>query len=123
MVLWESLSGRRLFRGDNEGMTLQRVLEGDIPPPSELRPPEAYTYRIARVDAPVTIAVTVEYTYQLYDAAGAEVAVVQERSMAVAIIRRLVGFIPYVDNIADWLPISMAPRCGIWRWGSACRTW
>jgi uncharacterized protein YxjI len=33
-------------------------------------------------------------TYQLYDAAGAEVAIVQERSMAVAIIRRLVGFIP-----------------------------
>jgi uncharacterized protein YxjI len=44
-------------------------------------------------------------TYQLYDAAGAEVAIVQERSMAVAIIRRLVGFIPYIDNIADWLPI------------------
>jgi uncharacterized protein YxjI len=44
-------------------------------------------------------------TYQLYDAAGAEVAIVQERSMAVAIIRRLVGFIPYIDNVADWLPI------------------
>ena len=44
-------------------------------------------------------------TYQLYNAAGDEVALVQERSMAVAIIRRLVGFIPYIDNIADWLPI------------------
>jgi uncharacterized protein YxjI len=44
-------------------------------------------------------------TYQLYDAAGAEAALVQEHSMAVALIRRLVGFIPYIDNIADWLPI------------------
>jgi uncharacterized protein YxjI len=44
-------------------------------------------------------------TYQLYNAAGEDVALVQERSMAVAIIRRLVGFIPYIDNIADWLPI------------------
>ena len=44
-------------------------------------------------------------TYQLYDANGNEVAIAQEKSMAVALIRRLVGFIPYIDNIADWLPI------------------
>src|SRR3954464_11672948 len=44
-------------------------------------------------------------TYTLFDASGTEVALVQERSMAVALIRRLVGFIPYLDNVADWLPI------------------
>jgi uncharacterized protein YxjI len=44
-------------------------------------------------------------TYQLYDASGNEVAIAQEKSMAVALIRRLVGLIPYVDNVADWLPI------------------
>jgi uncharacterized protein YxjI len=44
-------------------------------------------------------------TYRLYDAAGNEVAVVTEKSLGVALFRRLVGFIPYVDNFADWLPI------------------
>jgi uncharacterized protein YxjI len=44
-------------------------------------------------------------TYQLYDAAGNEVATAQEKSLAVALIRRIVGFVPYLDNVADWLPI------------------
>jgi hypothetical protein len=39
-------------------------------PPAGLHPPAAYAYRIARVDEPVTIAVTVDYTYQYYDMAG-----------------------------------------------------
>jgi uncharacterized protein YxjI len=43
-------------------------------------------------------------TYTLYDATGEEVAEVRERSMAMALIRRLAGFIPYVENVADWLP-------------------
>jgi uncharacterized protein YxjI len=44
-------------------------------------------------------------TYRLFDAAGAETAKARERSLAVAIIRRLVGFVPYIGNFADWLPI------------------
>jgi uncharacterized protein YxjI len=40
-------------------------------------------------------------TYRLYDASGAETAKVTENSMAVAIIRRLIGFVPY----AELLPI------------------
>jgi uncharacterized protein YxjI len=44
-------------------------------------------------------------TYQLYDAQGAEVAVARERSLVVALFRRLIGFAPYVGNFADWLPI------------------
>jgi uncharacterized protein YxjI len=44
-------------------------------------------------------------TYQLYDAAGNEIAYATEKSFAVALIRRLVGFIPYLDNFADFLPI------------------
>jgi uncharacterized protein YxjI len=44
-------------------------------------------------------------TYQLYDAGGNEVAIAQEKSMAVALIRRVVGFVPYIGNYADWLPI------------------
>jgi uncharacterized protein YxjI len=44
-------------------------------------------------------------TYRILDAAGAEVAITTEKSLGIALFRRLVGFIPYVDNVADWLPI------------------
>jgi uncharacterized protein YxjI len=44
-------------------------------------------------------------TYLLYSASGEETAKATEKSLAVALFRRLVGFIPYVDNVADWLPI------------------
>ena len=44
-------------------------------------------------------------TYRLYDAAEEEVAMVSEKSMPVAIFRRVIGFIPYVGGFADWLPI------------------
>lgn len=44
-------------------------------------------------------------TYRLYDQSGNSVAIATERNAAVALIRRLVGFIPYVENVANWLPI------------------
>lgn len=44
-------------------------------------------------------------TYVLYDAAGQETCRATEKSMAVALLRRVVGFIPYIENFADWLPI------------------
>ncbi|HEX7298695.1 MAG TPA: hypothetical protein VF257_06790 [Solirubrobacteraceae bacterium] len=44
-------------------------------------------------------------TYALFDAQGAEVATAREKSLGVALFRRLVGFVPYVGNFADWLPI------------------
>ena len=44
-------------------------------------------------------------TYRILDAQGEEVAITTEKSLPVAILRRAVGFIPYIDNIADWLPI------------------
>jgi uncharacterized protein YxjI len=44
-------------------------------------------------------------TYRLLGAGGEEVAIATEKSMAIAILRRVVGFIPYVDNVSDWLPI------------------
>jgi uncharacterized protein YxjI len=45
-------------------------------------------------------------TYQLFDASGAEVAVAHERRLFTALFRRLVGFVPYVGDFADWLPIA-----------------
>ena len=44
-------------------------------------------------------------TYQLFDAAGNETAIATEKSLGVALFRRLVGFIPYVGDFSDWLPI------------------
>ena len=44
-------------------------------------------------------------TYKILGPAEEEVAITTEKSMAIAIIRRVVGFIPYVENVADWLPI------------------
>jgi uncharacterized protein YxjI len=44
-------------------------------------------------------------TYRLSDASGAEVAIVTEKSLAVALFRRLVDFVPYIGDVGDWLPI------------------
>ncbi|EHN09912.1 hypothetical protein PAI11_32710 [Patulibacter medicamentivorans] len=44
-------------------------------------------------------------TFTLFGPDGAEVATVRERSLPVALFRRLVGFVPYLGNFADWLPI------------------
>jgi uncharacterized protein YxjI len=44
-------------------------------------------------------------TYAILDASGEQIAITTEKSMPIAIFRRAVGFIPYVENVADWLPI------------------
>lgn len=44
-------------------------------------------------------------TYALFDAGGNEVARAQERDLAVAILRRVIGFVPYLEMVANWLPI------------------
>ena len=44
-------------------------------------------------------------TYRLYDATGGELATASEQSLPIAIFRRAIGFIPYVENVAEWLPI------------------
>lgn len=38
IVLWEALTGRRLFRGSNEVDTLTRLLNDRVPPPREIEP-------------------------------------------------------------------------------------
>jgi len=44
-------------------------------------------------------------TYRINDVEGNEICICTEKSMAVALFRRAVGFIPYVENFADFLPI------------------
>jgi uncharacterized protein YxjI len=45
-------------------------------------------------------------TYDLYAPDGTNVVSVRERSLPVALFRRLVGLIPFVGDFADWLPIA-----------------
>jgi uncharacterized protein YxjI len=42
-------------------------------------------------------------TYEISSTTGTVTA--QEQNLLVALFRRLVQFIPYVENVADWLPI------------------
>jgi uncharacterized protein YxjI len=44
-------------------------------------------------------------TYGLFDAGGQETARVTEKSLVVALVRRLVGLVPFIGDFADWLPI------------------
>ncbi|MEA2246215.1 MAG: hypothetical protein QOH46_744 [Solirubrobacteraceae bacterium] len=44
-------------------------------------------------------------TYKLYDAADEEVAIAREKSLGVALFRRMIDFVPYIGGYADWLPI------------------
>ncbi len=37
-VLWETLTGRRAFKGDNDGETVNRILHEPMVPPAEYRP-------------------------------------------------------------------------------------
>lgn len=44
-------------------------------------------------------------TFKIYNLNEQEVATVTEESQAVALLRRAVGFVPYLENVANWLPI------------------
>jgi serine/threonine protein kinase len=41
IILWESLAGKRLFRGENNAATLNKILSMPIPPPSAIVPSHA----------------------------------------------------------------------------------
>ena len=44
-------------------------------------------------------------TYRLYDVNGKQDVIVEERSLPVAIVRRILHLVPFVEDIASWLPI------------------
>jgi uncharacterized protein YxjI len=44
-------------------------------------------------------------TYRIYDATGEEAATAREKSLPVALFRRAVDLVPYVGDVAEWLPI------------------
>jgi uncharacterized protein YxjI len=47
----------------------------------------------------------VRSTWRIYDAAGNEIGWARERSLFVALFRRFVGFIPFIGEFAELLPI------------------
>ena len=44
-------------------------------------------------------------TFRISDADGQELFISTEKNLWVALIRRAVGFVPYIGNVAEWLPI------------------
>jgi len=38
VVLWEALTGERLFEGDNQGRVIRKILDEPVPPPSSVNP-------------------------------------------------------------------------------------
>ncbi|MGH2898239.1 MAG: hypothetical protein ACRDMZ_06155, partial [Solirubrobacteraceae bacterium] len=44
-------------------------------------------------------------TFRINDAGGEELFISTEKNMWVALLRRAVGFVPYLENVAPWLPI------------------
>ncbi len=75
VVLWETLAGRALFRGDNDGMLFSKVIEGAKEPPSAHQPglPRAIddvVMRGLRLDPAERFASAREMAIALEDAAG-----------------------------------------------------
>jgi uncharacterized protein YxjI len=48
----------------------------------------------------------VRSTYVVYDADGEEIARTHERSMPVAIVRRVIGLVPFIGEFLEFLPIA-----------------
>ena len=44
-------------------------------------------------------------TFKINDADGSELFISTEKNLWIALIRRIVGFVPFIENVADWLPI------------------
>jgi uncharacterized protein YxjI len=44
-------------------------------------------------------------TWRIYDAAGEQIAWARERNLFIALFRRLIGFVPFIGDFADFLPI------------------
>ena len=44
-------------------------------------------------------------TFRVNDASGSELMISTEKNLWVALLRRAVGLVPYLDTVANWLPI------------------
>jgi serine/threonine protein kinase len=95
VVLWEALTGRRLFKGDNEGAIVTKILEGDVIAPSTVIPqgeadPESRAV-LQAVDA-ITLKGLALHPEDRYDTAR-EMAAALERAAAPA----------GVSEVSEWV--------------------
>jgi uncharacterized protein YxjI len=44
-------------------------------------------------------------TYRVYDAGGQLALTATEQKLVFALLRRVIGLVPYLENVADWVPI------------------
>ena len=91
VVLWESLTGQRLFKGETEALTFAKALEGEVPPPSSIDPD------LAPFDAVVAkgLARNVEDRYPT------------AREMGLA-VERCMGTRSSAE-VAEWLAVAVGP--------------
>ncbi|WP_394837779.1 serine/threonine protein kinase [Pendulispora rubella] len=87
VCLWEALTGRRLFSGDNEGIVLARVLTSEVEPPS----------RYARDVSPELDDVVLR---GLARDLGQRFATAREMAIA---LERALGRVASAAEIADWM--------------------
>jgi serine/threonine protein kinase len=94
-VLWEALTGRRLFRGDNEGAIITKILEGNVGPPSQAISPDETDAdgraMLAAVDA-ITLKGLALHPQDRFDTA---------RDMAMALERAAPG--AGVSEVSEWV--------------------
>lgn len=92
VVLWEMLTGRRLFHGD-EADVLQRILGGPIPPPSQFRPDaaklDAIVLRGLERDARARFATALDMCTAIEEAVSIATPVKVQRTVAVYLAESL----------------------------------
>jgi serine/threonine-protein kinase len=93
--LWEGLTGRRLFRGDNEGAIITKILSGEIETPSSAIPPgevDAATLETIKSVDDIVLRGLVTDLDQRWDSA---------RSMAIALEKALPP--AGVSEVSEWV--------------------
>jgi serine/threonine-protein kinase len=98
VMLWELITGQRLFAGDNEGVVVAKVLEGRVEPPSQvilrsrhLSPGDVTMHQLQALDQTILRALSM-------DPAGRHATA---REMAIEIERRMPP--ATASECADWL--------------------
>jgi serine/threonine-protein kinase len=93
VVLWESLVGRRLFKAENNGELLHRLLYAEIPRPSDydpaLTPLDAVLAKALARDAQARFQSASEFVDAIEDAASALGGVGNQRAVGRAVKERL----------------------------------
>lgn len=99
ILVWEALTTRRLFKAETNGAILNRVLHGEIPPPSsygeDLRPFDAVLAKALDRDPDSRFQTALEFAEALEEAARQSGGIAPQREVG-AHVRRLVG-----DKLGD----------------------